>query len=217
MRTGFQAAVTSIPRINLSVSAGMNLNMMCTKDGYKEFHLGAYLGRHASKDIILHCKAKGMDWEGNICRGAASAGRLLLLKELYREYSCPLGKKIGSSAAKAPSTETLTWLKDEVLTEMWSDDCLEEMLESAAESGRVENARWLREHGARWSRTIMYVAACNSQVRFMQWATSRGCPITDNGETFVCEIVKHSSYADTTEALAWLHAQDGLRCTCNFE
>jgi hypothetical protein len=74
-------------------------------------------------------------------------------KKLHLDHNFPFGMNIGICAAEAPNPDVLIWLKSFVALSPadrgWMLDerrFKDELMLSAARSGRIENCQWLREN-----------------------------------------------------------------------
>jgi hypothetical protein len=131
------AAVRSISRLELALVEGLSLHLWWTN----------VLGRYGDMDVILRARQLGMPWKHEICEGAAREGRLSLLKALYFRHQVPLGPMIAWHAARAPTPDTLIWLR-EIRAGRWCRRDVKRMLIQAEKFQRAENSAWLRSIGA---------------------------------------------------------------------
>jgi hypothetical protein len=199
--THFKAVYQTVPRLELAYSAGVDLAY-----GYS-------IGRYASgMSVILKARELGARWDERLCRGAASQGRLPLLKELHLDFGCPLGARSRIYAAKAPTPEVLIWL-GEIKGDWGNERSLQTLMPWAAECGRIENGQWLRNQGAEWHDDTLFQAAYNNQIAFIQWARQAGCDWGRWGSGY-CKYIQTNRARNTEETFDWLHEQEGFPCTC---
>jgi hypothetical protein len=209
--TTVKAACVSAPRIELGYASRLLAMGGQAPEGWL---FERELGRWASDiSVILRAREVGMvQWTQYICWGAAKEGRLSLLKQLHLEHGCPLGDGIHLYASQAPTPEVLVWLKS-IHAGWWDEATMKWMMVcGAAHFGRIENARWLREHAGLkgWSAWTIYDAACHNQKLFIEWARSQRCGW--GWKPGYCNRLKNEPNA--AETFEWLHTQKGFPCNC---
>lgn len=174
------------------------------------------LGRFAgSIEVLLAARYLGMEWDEEICYGAAKEGRLDLLQSLHLKHGCPLGAAIGWHAARAPTPNILQWLNGiKPCDYWWNQQGMRKMMYCAAIHGRIENGRWLRAcGGADWHEQTISRAAHHNQLAFIQWA--RGIERCSWGwwpDHRSCNRMKNDSHC--ADMFDWLHDQEDFPCNC---
>jgi hypothetical protein len=207
-KTEWWAAYRTAPRLDFA-----NHFTELDKSGEGRKRLGLYAG---NLQVVLLYKNWNTRWDRHIYEGIAERGELRLLQQVLQAqpYSC-LAHVIGKSAAKAPTTDVLKWLRSSrPLYERWSDESLRDMMRSAAEFGRINNGAWLLEScRARWHEKTLYLASYRNHLDFVKWARDRGCPWGTWSRTanFCTTFRNERAHAET---FSWLHSHDLFPCQC---
>ncbi len=100
--------------------------------------------------------------------GAAYAGRLDIIKQLYEIHGCQFRDNVGMEAACSSTSDVLEWLSDKNIG-MWDDDTVINMMVMAATVGSIDVVEFLHEDkGVELLPAVPSTAASHGQVNFLR-------------------------------------------------
>jgi hypothetical protein len=207
----------SVSRMRFAKLCGLNLNLRvkCNSLNSRHLPLCYWASKWAELRVISCAEKLGMKVEKHFkCWGAASSGRLPLLKSNMRVDCHTTKKSLGNFAAIAPSSNVLSWLweREGPKSTIFTESSKSEMIRCASYAGRIECAQWLLHHGADWHEATIYEAAAHNQLEFIQWARSKGCAW--GWRYGDCRNVLARSSVNIDRTFSWLHAQEDFSCNC---
>ncbi len=109
------AALKSISRLEFAHANGLNVSILSVRVSDKARPLAWFAGRLAGSDVCVRlAELAGNDTcKTHIASGAASDGRLGILKDLIENYKWKFGASVLYRAAEAPTLDVLNWLYDQ--------------------------------------------------------------------------------------------------------
>jgi hypothetical protein len=123
---------------------------------------------------LLHSQGCALDH--NACKQAAVHGHHDTLRWLH-EQGCPWDvRRTFTDVAGCGYTNILAYFIQQ--GEVIDAQLLTEALNGAGASGRLQTAKWLRQHGAQWPSMLIYDRVDNVELwsgDALKWARTEGC------------------------------------------
>ncbi len=175
IRTSHLAALKSITRLRFAHTHGLDVSTYSVRMGDKIRPLAWFAGHVARSDVCVHlAELAGTDTcKSYIGSGAASGGRLDILKELIENHRWKFGATVLHRAAEAPTQNVLKWFYDRRIGP-WDQENKGKCLLHAACCGNIENAKFLLDVGSKWHQHTLISAACFNKIHFIRWCRSQG-------------------------------------------
>jgi NAD(P)-dependent dehydrogenase (short-subunit alcohol dehydrogenase family) len=163
--------------------------------------MGAAAAGGGSIEIMRYLKQWAVPFNTATFAAAAQAGRMHMLEFLLQEQ-CPFDDYATDCAAKAGHCDVLLWLRQHgcewdttdihcTAVESGSTDMMQlvidqgavttaaqltEMLCTAADSGLLKAAKWLRKHhNVQWPAVLQDEYGYPWRRKFVRWARKKGC------------------------------------------
>jgi hypothetical protein len=168
---------------------------LCGSRLSSDFHFAA--GRHASITCLEAAEQNGLEYSADLCRSAAHAGALDILRWLSNERGVALPDEMDEYAAMSGNTNLLTWLQQRGVV-FTARSCAE-----AARCGHLDALKLLRAANCSWNSDTVEAAARGSHKDLLEWAWHEECP---RDRDLVAEAAAASGDLDT---LSWVLARAG--------
>jgi hypothetical protein len=219
--TRYSSALVSDSRLALALASGL----VASKLDFSKWSHAALLCKSSREPVPVLARLWlfNVRWGSALWRNAAMLGLLPLLQWLHTRS---LGRchdvRVLNNASMSGSVPLLDWLL--TVTNRWSEQTLQYMLEYAGWCSKLAAAQWLREQGAQWPHAFsgeIIDGATGSATRrcwslpALQWAIK-----SDSGwRAWQCQHFEASMYnsaegrQSAAAVLEWAHA-NGCPCTC---
>ncbi len=163
------AALKFISRMEFAHANGLNVSRLSVKIRDKARPLAWFAGRLAGSDVCVRlAELAGNDTcETHIASGAASGGRLGILKDPIENYKWKFGAPVLYRAAEAPILVVLKWLYDQRIGS-WDEEDKGKCLLHAACCGNIASANFLLDVGSKWHQHTLVSAACFNKIGFIK-------------------------------------------------
>jgi hypothetical protein len=123
---------------------------------------------------LLH--SQGCALHHNACRQAAIHGHCATLRWLH-EQGCPWDvQDVFVHVARSGYTSILAYFTEQA--EVIQAEQMTYALNTAGASGRLQTAKWLRQHGAQWPNVLGVRDDASAQhwsAELLRWARAEGC------------------------------------------
>jgi hypothetical protein len=218
LRTTFSSAFMTAARLQLALKSGLQVEKL---HDYED--LANDIAKHSLEPIeaLTVAKTYDMRYPGDMANDAAYYGRLQLLQWLHERRNAWSDADVLDWAARGGSLDVLIWLQS--VTAPWTDAKKVHMMQCAADHGRVDGAKWLREiAGAPWHSACYAAKLYRSSVQgyrnltFSKWLLARADCCWDGWDCKVLVAERHrsDSYKQRAAELFTFAHQHGCPCTC---
>jgi hypothetical protein len=108
--TSYKAVLASVPRLELAISNGFDVQRRTDKC-YNAYVVAFAAGKYSDKEVLLWLKTHHAAlWGESVCGGAIEGRRLELVKWLHEEQQCEWSDIAGSMAAKTNNLPMLKYI-----------------------------------------------------------------------------------------------------------
>ncbi len=169
------AALKSISRLEFAHTHGLNFRTLSVRVDNKTRPLTWFAVHLARSDTCFRlAELAGTDaCKTHIASGAASGGRLDILKDITENHRWKLNTSVLCRAAEAPTPDVLKWFYAQKIG-LWDQENKEKFLLHAACCGSIENAKFLLNVQSQWHQHTIVSAACFDKIDFIRWCRSQG-------------------------------------------